>query len=165
MKNIEKLKEELNYWKNEFKPVNNMGKWGKQVRVDSINKALEAAEAEQYDKERDILKLCIEFMDDVTKHDYSYEYSDSHNNYMNGSGSEKNIKEKLHILIGICRYDAIQLLDDVLSAVPEQFKDGLTHKVIRGWFTPYVEDEGPEVDGAGFTDDDRIVNGQYKTNK
>jgi hypothetical protein len=56
MKNIEKLKEELNYWKNEFKPVNNMGKWGRQVRVDSINKALEAAEAEQYDKERDILK-------------------------------------------------------------------------------------------------------------
>ena len=110
-------------------------------------------------------KLYIEFMDDVTKHDYSYMYSDSHNNYMNGSGSDKNIKEKLHILIGICRYDAIQLLDDVLSAVPEQFKDGLTHKVIRGWFAPYVEDEGPEVDGAGFTDDDRIVNGQYKTNK
>jgi len=56
MKNVEKLKEELNYWQNEFKPVNNMGKWGRQVRVDSINKALEAAEAEQYDKERDILK-------------------------------------------------------------------------------------------------------------
>ena len=56
MKNIKKLKEELNYWKNEFKPVNNMGKWGRQVRVDSINKALEAAEAEQYDRERDILK-------------------------------------------------------------------------------------------------------------
>jgi len=56
MKNVEKLKEELNYWKNEFKPVNNMGKWGRQVRVDSINKALEAAEAEQYDRERDILK-------------------------------------------------------------------------------------------------------------
>jgi len=56
MKNIEKLKEELNYWKNEFKPVNNMGKWGRQVRVDSINKALEAAEAAPYDRERDILK-------------------------------------------------------------------------------------------------------------
>jgi hypothetical protein len=53
---VETLKRELNYWKNEFKPVNNMGKWGRQVRVDSINKALEAAEAEQYDRERDILK-------------------------------------------------------------------------------------------------------------
>ena len=53
---LEKLKRDLNYWQNEFKPVNNMGKWGRQVRVDSINKALEAAEAEQYDKERDILK-------------------------------------------------------------------------------------------------------------
>lgn len=53
---LEKLKKDLNYWQNEFKPVNNMGKWGRQVRVDSINKALEAAAAEQYDKERDILK-------------------------------------------------------------------------------------------------------------
>jgi hypothetical protein len=25
-----------------------------------------------------------------------------------------------------------------------------------------VEDEGPEYDGAGFTDEDRIVNGQYR---
>ena len=56
MNKIEKLKEELNYWQNEFKPVNNMGKWGRQVRVDSINKALKDAEAEQYDRERDILK-------------------------------------------------------------------------------------------------------------
>ena len=56
---LEKLKRDLNYWQNEFKPVNNMGKWGRQVRVDSINKALkeaEKAEAEQYDRERDILK-------------------------------------------------------------------------------------------------------------
>ena len=35
MKNIEKLKEELNYWKNEFKPVNNMGKWGRSVAIKS----------------------------------------------------------------------------------------------------------------------------------
>jgi len=56
MSKVKKLKEDLNYWQNEFKPVNNMGKWGRQVRVDSINKALEAAEAEQYDRERDILK-------------------------------------------------------------------------------------------------------------
>ena len=27
------------------------------------------------------------------------------------------------------------------------------------------EDLGPEYDGAGFTEDDRIVNGQYKNNK
>ena len=28
-----------------------------------------------------------------------------------------------------------------------------------------IEDEGPEYDSAGFTEDDRIVNGQYKTNE
>ena len=27
---------------------------------------------------------------------------------------------------------------------------------------PYGEDDGPEYDGAGFTDEDRIVNGQYR---
>jgi hypothetical protein len=56
MSKVKKLKEDLNYWQNEFKPVNNMGKWARQVRVDSINKALKDAEAEQYDEERDILK-------------------------------------------------------------------------------------------------------------
>jgi hypothetical protein len=28
-----------------------------------------------------------------------------------------------------------------------------------------LEDEGPEYDSAGFTEEDRVVNGQYKTNE
>ncbi len=27
-----------------------------------------------------------------------------------------------------------------------------------------LEDEGPEYDSAGFTEEDRVVNGEYKTN-
>ena len=121
-----------------------------------------------YDEES---KLHIEFMSDVKRHDYSYMMSDDHSVYMNGNSREKQIKEKLHALIGICKYDANDLLDEVITEVKQQYNDvdtngnDLTHRVIRGWFSQYIEDEGPEVDSAGFTDDDRIVNGQYKTNK
>jgi len=116
-------------------------------------------------------KLHIEFMNEVKLHDYSYMMSDDHNVYMRGRNNEKQIEEKLHALINICRYDANDLLDEVLTEVKQEYNDvdengnDLTHRVIRGWFSQYVEDEGPEVDSAGFTDDDRIVNGQYKTNK
>jgi hypothetical protein len=36
---IEEIKEEIKYWK-EYRPVNNMGKWYVQVRLDSLNKKL-----------------------------------------------------------------------------------------------------------------------------
>jgi hypothetical protein len=113
-------------------------------------------------------KLYSEFMDEVKRHDYSYMMSDSHSVWVNGRSVEKQIQEKLHALINICRYAADDLLDEVLSAVPQQYNDvdsdgnDLTHRVIRGWFKPYVEDLGPEYDSAGFTEDDRIVNGSYQ---
>lgn len=116
-------------------------------------------------------KLYGEFMNDVCEHDYSYMMSDDNRSYMSGRNSEKQIEEKLHALINICRYAADDLLDEVLTAVPQRFNDvdsngnDLTHRVIRNWFKPFIEDGGPEYDSAGFTEDDRIVNGQYKTNK
>jgi len=96
-----------------------------------------------YDEES---KLHIEFMSDVKKHDYSYMMSDDHSVYMNGNSKEKQIKEKLHALIGICKYDGHDLLDEVISSVPQRYNDvdkngnDLTHRVIRGWFEPYVFD-------------------------
>ena len=116
-------------------------------------------------------KLHIEFIDQVKSHDYSYMMSDDHNVYMRGRNNEKQIEEKLHALINICRYDANDLLDEVLSEVKQQYNDvdsngnDLTHRVIRSWFKDYTEDLGPEYDSAGFTEDDRVINGQYKTNK
>lgn len=89
-------------------------------------------------------KLYSEFMDEVKVHDYSYMMSDDHNVYMNGRNKEKQIEEKLHALINICRYDGYDLLDEVFTLVPQQFNDvdangdDLTHRVIRGWFKPYV---------------------------
>jgi hypothetical protein len=91
-------------------------------------------------------KLYGEFMSEVKTHDYSYMMSDDHNVYMNGRNHEKQIEEKLHALINICRYDGHDLLDEVISAVPQRYNDvdvhgnDLTHRVIRGWFKPYVFD-------------------------
>lgn len=91
-------------------------------------------------------KLYTEFMDEVKVHDYSYMMSDDHNVYMRGRNNEKQIQEKLHALINICRYDAYDLLDEVFTLVPQRFNDvdangdDLTHRVIRGWFNPYVKE-------------------------
>ena len=92
-------------------------------------------------------KLHIEFMSEVKLHDYSYMMSDDHNVYMRGRNNEKQIEEKLHALINICRYDANDLLDEVLTEVKQEYNDvdengnDLTHRVIRGWFKPYTETE------------------------
>ena len=97
-----------------------------------------------YDEES---KLHIEFMSEVKTHDYSYMMSDDHNVYMNGRSREKQIEEKLHALINICRYDASDLLDEVLTEVKQEYNDrdsngdDLTHRVIKGWFKPYIETE------------------------
>jgi len=106
-------------------------------------------------------KLYNDFMDEVKRHDYSYMMSDSHSVYMAGRSVEKQIEEKLHVLISVCRYDANDLLDRVLSEVKQRYNDrdsngdDLTHRVIKGWFKSYTEDLGPEYDSAGFTDEDR----------
>jgi hypothetical protein len=97
-----------------------------------------------YDEES---KLHIEFMDEVKRHDYSYMMSDDDRVYSRGRNNEKQIQEKLHVLINICRYDGHDLLDEVISLVPQRYLDAdvngndLTHRVIRGWFKPYTETE------------------------
>ena len=88
-------------------------------------------------------KLYGEFMDEVKRHDYSYMMSDDDRVYSSGRSVEKQIEEKLHALINICRYDASDLLDEVLTEVKQQYNDvdengnDLTHRVIRSWFKPY----------------------------
>ena len=142
--------------------------FAQKLKKENMNKNNDAFINDAYNEES---KLYSEFIDEVKTHDYSYMMSDDDRVYSRGRNNEKQIQEKLHALIGICRYDGRDLLDEVISLVPQRYNDvdengnDLTHRVIRGWFSQYVEDEGPEVDSAGFTDDDRIVNGQYKTNK
>lgn len=112
---------------------NNEIMWDKQSAFDN----------DAYNEETKLYEL---FLYEVKSHDYSYMMSDSHSVYMSGRNHEKQIEEKLHILINVCRYDGHDLLDEVISLVPQQYNDvdkngnDLTHRVIRGWFQPYVFD-------------------------
>lgn len=92
-------------------------------------------------------KLYGEFMSEVKRHDYSYMMSDDDRVYSNGRSFERQIEEKLHILISVCRYDGYDLLDKVLSSVKQEYNDkdingdDLTHRVIKGWFKNYIDNK------------------------
>ena len=75
----------------------------------------------------------------IQKHDYSYMFADDDRSWRAGVASEDEIKQFIHSLIDVCREDAEKLLEDSLYEVTEQYTDGLTHRVIRSWFTDYVE--------------------------
>ena len=108
-----------------------------------MNKNNDAFIDDAYNEES---KLYTEFLNEVKVHDYSYMMSDDDRVYSRGRNNEKQIQEKLHALISICKYDGHDLLDEVISLVPQQYNDvdkngnDLTHRVIRGWFEPYVFD-------------------------
>ncbi len=79
-----------------------------------------------------------DLLDMVQQHDYSYMYSDDHRSWESGMRYEKEIQAKIHALCGIHREDADGLYKEVIGIVQEQYTDGLTHKTIKGWFTPYI---------------------------
>jgi len=74
----------------------------------------------------------------VQKHDYSYMYSDDHRSWESGMRYEKEIQAKIHALCAIHREDAEGLYKEVIELVQEQYRDGLTHKTIKGWFSTYI---------------------------
>ena len=82
------------------------------LKKENMNKNNDAFRDDAYNEES---KLYSEFMDEVKSHDYSYMMSDDHNVYMNGRNKEKQIEEKLHALINICRYDGHDLLDEIIK--------------------------------------------------
>ena len=83
-------------------------------------------------------QIKVDLLDMVRKHDYSYMYSDDHRSWESGMRYEKEIQAKIHALCSIHKEDAVALLEDCIAIRPEQYRDGLTHKVIRGWFAPYI---------------------------
>ena len=117
--------------------------FAQKLKKENMNKNNDAFRDDAYNEES---KLYSEFMDEVKVHDYSYMMSDDDRVYSRGRNNEKQIQEKLHALISICKYDGHDLLDEVISLVPQQYNDvdkngnDLTHRVIRGWFEPYVFD-------------------------
>jgi len=79
-----------------------------------------------------------DLLDMVQKHDYSHMFSDSHSAWEAGMQSENSIKAKIHALFIYHREDMEALYNEVLELVPEQYIDGLTHKMIKSWFNTYI---------------------------
>jgi hypothetical protein len=81
---------------------------------------------------------------DVIYHDWSYMMSDDDRVYSSGAGVEKTICEKLHALIGICKWDAEALYNEIKELAGPDYTDydskgnGLKYRVINVWFKPYM---------------------------
>ena len=81
---------------------------------------------------------------DVIYHDWSYVMSDDNKVWAQGLNVEKTIKEMLHILIGVCKWDAEALKAEVKELAGDDYTDydmygyGLKYRTINGWFRPYT---------------------------
>jgi hypothetical protein len=71
--------------------------------------------------------------------------SDDMRYFEQGSRAEKTICEKLHALIGICKWDAEALYNEVKGIAGPDYTDsdkngnGLKYRTIIGWFKPYID--------------------------
>lgn len=77
-------------------------------------------------------------LDDVYVHDYSYMMSDDERTYRYGKHNQDKILEAIDVLIVELRVEPIVLCKQLLECRPEQYKDGLTHRTIKGWFAQYM---------------------------
>jgi hypothetical protein len=81
---------------------------------------------------------------DVIYHDWSYVMSDDHKVWAQGLAVEKTIQEMIHILVGVCKWDAEALKAELKELAGEDYKDedvygnGLKYRTINGWFRPYT---------------------------
>lgn len=82
--------------------------------------------------------ISVDLLKMVQSHDYSYMMSDDHRSWEAGMRHEKEIQAKIHALCAVHREDPQALLDDCITIRPEQYIDGLTHRVIKGWFSTYI---------------------------
>ena len=80
----------------------------------------------------------------VKGHDWSYMMSDSHPVWDAGMNVEREIKAKIHALIGIHREDGIGLCDRIKDIAGPDYTDydnsgfGLKYRTIHSWFKPYI---------------------------
>ena len=89
-------------------------------------------------------QIHIDLLDMVSKHDYSYMMSDSHDVWESGMVYEKHIKAKIHALCAIHREDAEALYNEVKAVAGPDYTDydskgyGLKYRVINQWFEMYI---------------------------
>ena len=91
-------------------------------------------------------QIKMDLMDMVRRHDWSYMMSDDMRVFEQGSKAEKIMCEKLHALIGICKWDAMDLYREVKDIAGADYTDydkngyGLKYRVINVWFKPYIDE-------------------------
>ena len=82
--------------------------------------------------------ILSDLLDSVYVHDYSYMMSDDMRAWTRGNSNEKHIKDLIDILVTELYVKPIDLLKQLLECRAEQYNDGLTHRVIKGWFAIYM---------------------------
>lgn len=82
--------------------------------------------------------ILSDLLDSVYVHDYSYMMSDDMRAWTRGNSNEKHIKDLIDILVTELYVKPIDLLKQLLECRAEQYTDGLTHRVIKGWFAIYM---------------------------
>ncbi len=78
------------------------------------------------------------FIEGIVEHDYSYMYSDSGRVYDKGTKELSSLMLQSRELILIHKMNPQELLTECIEARSEQYKDGLTHAVIRSLFKLYL---------------------------
>ena len=81
---------------------------------------------------------------DVIYHDYSYMMSDDNKVWKEGRAVEVTILEMIHLLVGVCKWDAEALHKELKEVAGTDYTDydkygfGLKYRVINSWFRPYT---------------------------
>jgi hypothetical protein len=83
-----------------------------------------------------------EFIRLIKTHDYSYMYSEDNDVWARAKASMNGIITMLGVLVGICRVDPQELLDECLAMYTNE---GDYHNLVRSeinrWFEDYIDDE------------------------
>jgi hypothetical protein len=73
--------------------------------------------------------------------------SDDNKVWSEGRAVEVAIIEMIHLLLGVCKWDAMDLYKELKEVAGTDYTDydskgyGLKYRVIRSWFKPYMSDE------------------------
>ena len=84
---------------------------------------------------------------DVIYHDWSYMMSDDNKVWSEGRAVEVAIIEMIHILLGVCKWEPMDLYRELKEVAGSDYTDydskgyGLKYRVINSWFKPYGMDE------------------------
>jgi hypothetical protein len=83
-----------------------------------------------------------EFIRLIKAHDYSYMYSEDNDVWAKAKASINSIGSMLGVLVGVCRIDPQELLDECLGMYTNEGDyHNLVRSEIKKWFKDYMNDE------------------------